>query len=117
MIKELYIYNDKGLRAIQNVSRKNKEEIEKLKEFLRSLGDVRFEIRHSFYPKEDWKMECTYLKLKQINDHVLSNDLDYKVIPDGIEIFAKSVELFGINPDDFDSAYLTSDGSIIIEDI
>jgi hypothetical protein len=53
MIKELYIYNHKGLRAIQNVTRKNKEEIKKLKEFLRSLGDVRFEVKHSFYPKED----------------------------------------------------------------
>ena len=46
----------------------------------------------------------------------LKNDIDYKIIPDGREIFADAAERWGLSPDDFTSAHYDC-GSIIVDEI
>ena len=45
MIKELYIYDKNGLRAIQNVNNKTPRQINEIISLLRKLGDTHFEIK------------------------------------------------------------------------
>jgi len=51
-----------------------------------------------------------------LNGYKLENDVDFKVIPDGYEIFAHAVEREQISTDDFTSAYCDC-YNIIVETI
>ena len=54
------------------------------------------------------------MKIK-IGEYELENDIDCKVILDGYEIFSTAVDLNGISPSDFESAYWGMGGSVIVE--
>jgi hypothetical protein len=45
MIRELYIYDQNGLRAIQNITNKSNKQIKEIISLLKELGDVKFEIK------------------------------------------------------------------------
>jgi len=54
------------------------------------------------------------MKVK-IGKYNLENDVECKIIPDGIEIFAEAVDHHGITPDDFPVAHWGFNGNIIIQ--
>ena len=54
-------------------------------------------------------------KMIKIGKYELKNDYECKCIPDGVEIFADTVEKYNIQPSDFSTADWNMYGSIIVE--